>query len=39
MAAVYEGLSDEDRTALARMTTDGRRDDDTTRWSQPPDEL
>jgi len=39
MAAVYEGLSDEDRTALARMTTDGRRDDNATRWSQPPDEL
>jgi hypothetical protein len=39
MAAVYEGLSDKDRMALARMTADTRRDDDTTRWSRPPDEL
>jgi hypothetical protein len=39
MATVYEGLSDEDRMALARMTTDRRRDDNATRWSQPPDEL
>jgi hypothetical protein len=38
---VYEGLSDEDRIALARMTTDGRQNDETRRWivAQPPEEL
>jgi len=38
---VYEGLSDEDRIALARMTTDGSQNSETTRWirPQPPEEL
>jgi hypothetical protein len=37
---VYE-LSDEDRIALARMTTDARQNEETTRWigPQPPEEL
>jgi hypothetical protein len=39
MVNVYEGLSDEDWIALARMTTDGRQYENTKRWSQPPEEL
>jgi hypothetical protein len=38
---VYEGLSDEDRIALARMTTDAHQNEVNTRWigPQPPEEL
>ena len=38
---VYEGLSDEDRIALARMTTDARQNEVITRWigPLPPEEL
>jgi hypothetical protein len=40
IASVYAGLSEPDRIALARMTTDTRQDDDNaSRWSHPPDEL
>ena len=37
---VYEGLSDEDRIALARMTTDAQNEE-ITRWigPHPPEEL
>ena len=38
---VYEGLSNEDRIALARMTTDGSQNEVPTRWigPLPPEEL
>jgi len=36
---LYKDLSDEDRIALARMTTDAAQHDDRTRWSHPPEEL
>jgi hypothetical protein len=38
---VYEGLSDEDRIALARMTTDASPSGETRRWiaTHPPEEL
>jgi hypothetical protein len=36
--SVYSGLSDEDRSALARMTTDADQRD-ARRWTHPPDEL
>jgi len=39
MVNVYEGLSDEDRIALARMTTDERPRESLARWSHPPEEL
>jgi hypothetical protein len=35
---VYDGLSEEDRLALARMLTDRERPD-TRRWANPPEEL
>ena len=34
---VYEGLSDEDRIALVRMTTDANPSGG--RWTHPPEEL
>jgi|KBSSwiStaDraftv2_1062776.scaffolds.fasta_scaffold1460263_2 hypothetical protein len=38
---VYEGLSDEDRIALARMTTDSRPNGESSGWiaAHPPEEL
>lgn len=36
--SVYASLSDEDRIALAAMTTDANQHD-ATRWPHPPDEL
>ena len=41
LGSVYEGLSDEDRIALARMTTDACPSGETRRWiaTHPPEEL
>ena len=39
LADVYQGLSEEDRIALARMITDCRWREDGGPWAVPPDEL